>query len=91
MLSLVNNVHDKTSQEGRTDENFETMDMFFVICTCVIILHLCYNFALVLHENALVITQSEEHNFFMYIIRDVTVCMDSFSMVIVPFLEPAIT
>lgn len=39
--------------------------------------HLCYNFALVLHENALVIIQSEEHNFSMYIIRDVTVCMDS--------------
>ena len=52
MLSLVNNVHDKTSQEGKTDEKFETMDMFFVICTCVITLHLCYNFALVLHENA---------------------------------------
>ena len=42
MLSLVNNVHDKTSQEGRTDEIFETMDMLFVICTCVITLHLCY-------------------------------------------------
>ena len=40
MLSLVNNVRDKTSQEGRTDENFETMDMLFVICTCVITLHL---------------------------------------------------
>ena len=78
MLSLVNNVHDKTSQEGRTDENFETMDMLFVICTCVT--WKCIGF-----------TQSEEHNFFMYIIRDVTVCMDSFYMVIVPFLEPAIT
>ena len=31
-------------------------------------MHACYNFALVLHENALVFSQSEARNFFMYIL-----------------------
>ena len=31
-------------------------------------LHLCYNFALVLHKNALIFSQSEARNSFMYII-----------------------
>ena len=29
------------------------------------ILHLCYNFALVLHENALIFSQLEVHNLFI--------------------------
>ena len=31
-------------------------------------LHLCYNFASVLHKNALIFSQSEARNSFMYII-----------------------
>ena len=31
-------------------------------------MHSCYNFVLVLHQNALVLSQSEAHNFFTYII-----------------------
>ena len=34
-------------------------------------MHLRYDFAFVLHENALVFSQSEAHNFFMYIINKV--------------------
>ena len=30
------------------------------------ILHLCYNFALVLHENALIFSQLEVHNLFIF-------------------------
>ena len=35
-----------------------------IICN----LHFCYNFEFVFHENALVFSQSEVHNFFWYII-----------------------
>ena len=38
-------------------------------CACPICnLHLCFNFALLLYENALIFSQLEAHNFFMYII-----------------------
>ena len=57
MLLLVNSVHGKTSQKVKTDN-------VRAICR----LHLCYNFALVLQENALLFSQSEAHNFFMYIV-----------------------
>ena len=36
---------------------------------CARYLHSCYNFALVLHEKALVFSQSEARNYFMYIIN----------------------
>ena len=61
MLLLVNNVHGKTSQKVKTDN-------VRAICR----LHLCYNFALVLQENALLFSQSEAHNFFMYIVTATT-------------------
>ena len=35
-------------------------------------LHLCYNFALMLHENAIVLSQSDVHNIFLYIINPLT-------------------
>ena len=41
--------------------------MLFVICTHVTTLHPCYSFALVLHGNAHVVSQSEVCNFVMYI------------------------
>ena len=44
-------------------QNFESMHELFVICTCVTNLHLCYNFAIVLHGNALVFSQSEARNY----------------------------
>ena len=57
MLLLVNNVHGKTSQKVKTDN-------LRALCH----LHLCYNFVLVVQENALLFSQSEVHNFFMYIV-----------------------
>ena len=47
MLILINNLYEKTSQKGKTDEILKR--------TCAIRnLHSCNNFAFVLHENALV-------------------------------------
>ena len=43
-------------------QNFESVGMLSVIC-------LCYNFALVLQENAHVFSQSKAHNLSTYIIR----------------------
>ena len=76
MLSLVNNIHEKTSKRVKTDVTFNSADMLFVICThvitlqscynfctCVTTLHSHYNFALVLHEKALVFSQSDMHKF----------------------------
>ena len=38
-------------------------------CACPICnLHFCFNFALLFYENALIFSQLEAHNFFMYII-----------------------
>ena len=54
MLSLVNNIHEKTSKRVKTDVTFNSADMLFVICTHVITLQSCYNFALVLQLCTLV-------------------------------------
>ena len=54
---LVNNVHEKNIAESQDRRNFESVR---AICN----LHSCYNFALVLHENAPVFSQSEASNFF---------------------------
>ena len=61
MLSLVNNIHEKTSKRVKTDVTFDSADMLFCnlhscynfaivlqLCTCVTTLHSCYNFALLL-------------------------------------------
>ena len=53
ILLLVNNTHEKTSQIVKTNMNLTA----HAICN----LHLCYNFALMLHENALVFSQSIRH------------------------------
>ena len=75
MLLRVDNLHEKKkniteSHQGR--RNFESVRAFaraiFVIFTRVTTLYSCYNFALVLHENALVFSQSKASNLFMYII-----------------------
>lgn len=63
MLSLVNNIHEKTSKRVKTDVTFDSADMLFVICNRVTTLHSCYNFALALHEKALVFSQSDMHKF----------------------------
>ena len=54
MLSLVNNIHEKTSKRVKTDVTFNSADMLFVICTHVITLQSCYNFALLLQFCTLV-------------------------------------
>ena len=61
-MLLVNNVREKNITESQNKQNFESVGMLSVIC-------LCYNFALVLQENARVFSQPEAHNFFTYIIR----------------------
>ena len=43
----------KTTEKEEEKQNFESICMPFVICTCVTTLYSCYNLALVLHENAL--------------------------------------
>ena len=48
MELLVNNLDEKTSQRRQDIQNFESMHMLFVICTCGTALHSCYNFALML-------------------------------------------
>ena len=54
-------IYRKNITESQHRQNFESVHMLFVI------LHSSYNFALVLYENALVFSQSEALNFFMYI------------------------
>ena len=51
-------------------KTWESLDRWnFWKCACAIFnLRLCYNFALLLHENVLIFSQLEELNFFMYII-----------------------
>ena len=58
MSLLDNNV--KTSQKGNT--NFESVRALFVKP-----LHPCYNFTLILHENAIFFSQAEVRKFFTYI------------------------
>lgn len=41
------------------------------------ILKTCYNYALTLYENALLLSQSEAHKFFMYIIAGATHYIDT--------------
>ena len=62
MLLLGSNIHGKTSQKVKTDDILKACVCYLQICTHVSILHLCYNFALVLHENALIFSQSEVCN-----------------------------
>ena len=61
MLLLVNNVHEKTPWKVKTDYILKT----------------CYNYALTLYENALLLSQSEAHKFFMYIIAGATHYIDT--------------
>ena len=62
IMLLVNNVCEKNITDSQNKQNFESVGMLSVIC-------LCYNFALVLQENAHVFSQSKAHNFSTYIIR----------------------
>ena len=65
------NVHEKNIAEGQDRRNFKSVRELFVFCPCVTTMHLRYEFAFALHENALVFSQSEARNFFMYIINKV--------------------
>ena len=78
MSFLDNNVNVKTSQKGNT--NFESVRVLFVK-----LLHPCYNFALILHENAIFFSQAEVRKFFTYIfikLKASTVIAASFSEII---------
>ena len=67
MLLLVK----KNIAEGQDRRNFKSVRTLFVFFPRVSILNFCYDFALVLHENALVFSQLESRNFFVYIIHKV--------------------
>ena len=78
MSLLDNNVNVKTSQKGNT--NFESVRALFVKP-----LHPCYNFALVLHENAIFFSQAEVRKFFTYVfikLKASAVIAASFSKII---------
>ena len=78
MSLLDNNVNVKTSQKGNT--NFESVRALFVKT-----LHPCYNFAPVLHENAIFFSQAEVRKFFTYIfikLKASAVIAASFSKII---------
>ena len=56
-------VYGENIAEGQGRRNFESVRALLVICIRATTLHPRYNFALVLHENALVFSQLEERNF----------------------------
>ena len=62
ILSLVNDLHEKSMTESRDIRNFDSAR---AICN----LHSYYNFALVFHEKCTVSSQSDAHNLFSYIIK----------------------
>ena len=63
MVLLVNNLDEKTSQRRQDIQNFESMHMLFVICTCGTTLHSCYNFALMLQLCTHLTTLHSSYNF----------------------------
>ena len=71
MLLLVIMYMKKNIAESQDRRNFKSVRELFVFCPRVTTMHLRYDFAFALHENALVFSQSEVRNFFMYIINKV--------------------
>ena len=65
------NAHEKNIAEGQDRRSFKSVRELFVFCPRVTTMHLHYEFAFALHENALVFSQSEARNFFMYLINKV--------------------
>ena len=61
-------IHLKKHYRIETDEIL-TSHMLLVIYTCVTILLSCYNLNLFYMKNTLIFSQSEECEFFMYIIK----------------------
>ena len=72
MLLLVRMYVKKNIAEGQDRRNFKSVRELFLFCPSVTTKHLRYELAFVLHENALVFSQSEARNFFTYIINKVT-------------------
>ena len=62
MLLHVRNVHEKGITESQDKRNFDNVHAI-VIC-----MNSCYNFAFVLHKNALVLSQSDTRDLFTSII-----------------------
>ena len=70
MLLLFNNVPGKKNAESQDRRNFESVRALLVIFTRVTTLQSCYNFAGVLHENAIVFSDSVR-NFFLRIMKSI--------------------
>ena len=62
MLLFVNNLHEKRITESQDSKNFGSVHMLFVIGTLVTTLYECYM------KNAPFFSQSDAHDFLMYII-----------------------
>ena len=66
---IFRNFHDATRISFTPHQNINSLTDLFP-CHSNVRNHIsCYNFALVLHENTLVFSQSEANKYFMYIIR----------------------
>ena len=71
LLLVMMYMRKKNIAEGQDRRNFKSVRKLFAFCPRVTTMHLRYDFAFALHENALVFSQSEARNFFMYIINKV--------------------
>ena len=65
MLFLTNNAYEKSIAVSQTRRN--------LTARVTGNLHSCNNFALMLHKNAHVFSQSDKHNFFTYIIYQLNI------------------
>ena len=77
MSILINNSPEK-NYRIETDEIL-TSHMLLVIYTCVTILLSCYNLNLFYMKNTLIFSQSEECEFFMYIIKKYKIIWNAWS------------
>ena len=59
-MLLGNHLNNKPITESQDQQNFEML----LICSCITTLHSCYM------KNALIFSQSNMHNFFIYIITE---------------------
>ena len=66
MLLLVIMYMKKNIAEGQDRRNFKSVREIFVFCPRVATMHLRYDFAFALHENALFFSQSEARIFYVH-------------------------
>ena len=62
---LTCNVHEKNHKKSGRMKFWQCAFKLFELCICVTTLHSSYNFAFMLHENALLFSPSEMHHFLL--------------------------